>query len=259
MKEVQPWLALCEGLVTAERSLFLNYFSPPTYETLYRSLRNRHFLVFTTTACYLLLKIATILSTSLLRLEYVNIHGIPVEVVLKGNSDAANLQDGAFVDSQPLWTVWAHWQYQSGLPLGSTDRYAFQLFKSDLHKSSYSSTIAGTVDLFVPGLKCEIAEYSYSNVTWGTSHADSMYYSTNVTVQSSSCTVRDISGRTKSSTQDKFYPILYLAIGNCSEISADSLDSHRLVFVSTLSGRGSSLAVNATAWYVSRSITSNQP
>jgi len=247
MKEVQPWLALCEGPVSAERSLLLNYFSPPTYEALYRSLRNRHFLVFTTTACYLLLKVATILSTSLLHLEDVYVHRDPMGFVLKGEFDAANLQDSAFVDSQPLWTVWAHWQYQSGLPLGSTDRYAFQVFNSDLHKSSYSSTITGTVDLFVPDLECEIAEYSYSNVTYGTSHADSYAYSTNVTVQSSSCTVRSTTGRTYGSFQDDFYPILYTTIGNCSEISADSLDSRRLVFVNTLSGRGTSLAVNASA------------
>ena len=72
-KIILPWANMAKGPCSLDRSILLDYVSPFQLVTLWRSLRNRDWLISLTILIFFLLKILTIVSTGLFNLEPVHV------------------------------------------------------------------------------------------------------------------------------------------------------------------------------------------
>lgn len=132
----------------------MDYISPPEHYTLFASLKASHFLISSVVAGTILIKVMTILSTGLfvaanVPIEDTNATLLALDQFVPNGTGLDAVDDRAAIIVHNLFT------YNSLLPLGTTQEYAYPVFKatSDVHYSS----VTGSVDVFYSDLECETA------------------------------------------------------------------------------------------------------
>lgn len=125
IKQAIPWLELRRGTATANKSLLLNYVTPPVYECLYKSARMFHWSVTLAVSGTLILQLMTITSTNLLSLEYREMSQ-PATLAAIDAFDFMKNNGNPDKTAGPMF--WAIEKFNTSYPTGATPQYATQLF-----------------------------------------------------------------------------------------------------------------------------------
>ncbi|KAI1330789.1 hypothetical protein F5Y16DRAFT_424255 [Xylariaceae sp. FL0255] len=120
----------------------------------FQSLRNREFLVASTSTLLLILRLVIILSTGLITLSLtpVTTYNYPVTLQTAFTNNSANLVS---IGTLPAYTIYALANESLQYPAGLSENYAYQIFGSNLTDEAIIQT---TVDAFSSGLDCEPAD-----------------------------------------------------------------------------------------------------
>jgi Protein of unknown function (DUF3433) len=162
VKRLMPWAEMAKGPTIADKSLLLDYVSPTLPTAMYRSLRNRHFVVFTSIMVFIVMKIIMIFSTGLLVLENALVDAIPTKLLVANVFNASNFGDRNTGQSSLALAVYGVQKYNLPFPAGTTSEYTFQSFKPTKDSpASPSAILNGTVEYFAADLDCELADASY--------------------------------------------------------------------------------------------------
>ncbi|KAJ0120040.1 hypothetical protein J7T55_000893 [Diaporthe amygdali] len=232
-KTTSSWLSMARGNTRACQSLLLDYTSQLQPISVISALRYKDYTVAAATIASLLLKILLVLATSLITLS-------PATVV-KQHNISLNLKS-EFVDNSngilangSLASVYfaSMMNFNTTLPQGVSDTYAYQLVESDLLDTP--STLNTTVDGFLGEIDCEPANLypnglalniSKSTFLWGYDHNDS------IPITAGSCSFQVYPNRVLSGLdgeiEDGDY-IVGLQSGVCND--SDSKDNHRLAII----------------------------
>ncbi|KAL1614465.1 hypothetical protein SLS54_009723 [Diplodia seriata] len=127
IKQATPWTELQRGEAVTKNSLMLNYTTAPVYEVLVKSLRRSHYSVALVVSGTIILQLATIASTGLLRLEYRDIDR-QAEFIVLDHFDFLNNNGTTDMTVGPK--LWAIEQYNSSYPPGTSSKEATQSFAS---------------------------------------------------------------------------------------------------------------------------------
>ncbi|KAL0257631.1 hypothetical protein SLS55_006794 [Diplodia seriata] len=127
IKQATPWTELQRGETVTKDSLMLNYTTAPIYEILVKSLRRSHYSVALVVSGTIILQLATIASTGLLRLEYRDIDR-QAEFIVLDHFDFLNNNGTTDMTVGPK--LWAIEQYNSSYPAGTSPEEATQSFAS---------------------------------------------------------------------------------------------------------------------------------
>jgi hypothetical protein len=156
---------MADRYVPADRSVLLDYISPMLIVSLFKSLKNRHFLVVLTISEFILIKILVILSTGLLVLESIPIKPTNITLQTSGKFDGSTF-DPSYVDSGPALAALAIQSYSMPYPMFSNERYAVQSIDLPATWSDSSAgVLATTVEYFGADLDCEEAAFNYPSIT----------------------------------------------------------------------------------------------
>jgi Protein of unknown function (DUF3433) len=191
-KQLMPWAEMAKGPAIPDKSIMLDYVSPFLTTAMYRSFRNRHFVVFLTITVFIALKMIMIASTSLLILKNVVVRSVPTQLLVANVFDSGNQSHR---QSRAGLVVQGIQKYNLPFPTGTTSEYAFQYFRATADSSASASAILnGTVEYFTADIDCEVADRTYSlgntllnpeypgiyktSISTTTCHVDNAYMST---------------------------------------------------------------------------------
>ncbi len=164
-KLILPWANMAKGPCSADRSFLLDYVSPFQLVALWRSLRNRDWLVSSTILVFILLKILTVISTGLFSLESVPVEIPGQDMILIRSFNGTNFHKSAF-DMRPAFVVYGIQNLNLSYPLGTTEQYAFTEFEPRQHNAAQpSSNFTAMVDVFSSSLDCESGLLNLLNTT----------------------------------------------------------------------------------------------
>lgn len=241
-KEMLPWAELARGPVTAEKSLLLDYMSPFLVVSIWKAIRQRHWLILVTISGFLLIKAMTVISTGLLVLENVLVADRAGHFQLDNVFDASTFAHGQDADSESADIVYGVLAHQLNYPPGTTATQAFETFQAMPNSSvSPSVLLEATVDYFAADIDCEVGSIVYSNSTdeLGTSpHWElswwSQFYDANISTPS--CQVVNADMDAPDYTGSQFWGAgstltgykALLQTTNCSNMSLNSEESSRL-------------------------------
>lgn len=96
-----PWRLLSVELQPGKKGLLIDYISPNPAVVIWQSLRNRHWPVFTSASCSLLITLVTVLSTSLFVLRPVLVDRTNAEMHSTSHF-ASDSFDGGSVGASPM-------------------------------------------------------------------------------------------------------------------------------------------------------------
>jgi Protein of unknown function (DUF3433) len=162
-KQLMPWAEMAKGPAIPDKSILLDYVSPFLTTAMYRSFRNRHFVVFLTITVFITTKMIMIASTSLLVLQNVLVHSIPTQLLVENVFRASDLGNQGTGQSPPALVMHGIQKYNLPFPTGTTSEYTFQSFRATADSSASASAILnGTVDYFTADIDCEVEDISYS-------------------------------------------------------------------------------------------------
>lgn len=162
-KTTAPWFSMAQGNTAASQSLLLDYTSQFQPLSIISAFRYKDYTVAAATVTSLLIRIMLVLATSLITLS---------PAIVKYNSVCLN-QKSEFVDSLDglgengslaSANFGSILNFNTPLPQGVSDTYAYQLIESDLLDTP--STLNTTVDGFVGRLECEPANSSANDLIW---------------------------------------------------------------------------------------------
>lgn len=127
-KQIMPWVLLARGFQPARDSLLLDYVDGISFLDLFKSLRRRHWLVFSVIAGSFLIQLATVVSSGLFVSSRVLVHESDALLVAKD----AFARPGNFVaGSRPATNVFGALTSNLSFPAGTEREYAFQQFNMD--------------------------------------------------------------------------------------------------------------------------------
>jgi Protein of unknown function (DUF3433) len=172
---------MAQGPAIPDKSVMLDYLSPTLPSAMYRSLKNRHFVVFGTITVFIAIKIIMIVSTGLLLLENVLGNAIPTKLLVANEFDASKFSNSSTARSHAALTVHGILENNLPFPIGTTSDYAFQSFESTANSSASPSAILnGTVDYFTADIDCEVGDVSHTVALWPIDHLYEVYYNTSL-------------------------------------------------------------------------------
>lgn len=186
-KLVAPWIRLSQGAVPASRTLQLDYVGQFPPSAIFSSLRNRDYTVTIALTVSIIIKILITLSTGLITLTLVHIHG-----------DYPMILQDKFIDSDVNFSTTGNlpWHMMRGLSDwnmklsdGISKDYAFQSIQTNLPDAA---EIRATVDGMANSLDCQPAELGLLGASYvdRASYVDNVYTALlNVSVTSPGCNV----------------------------------------------------------------------
>ena len=237
-----PWAELARGPVTAEKSLLLDYISPSLLVSIWKAIKQRHWLILATVSGFVLIKAMTVISTGLLVLENVLVADRAGHFQLDNAFDASTFAHGQGADSESADIVYGVFSHRLIYPPGTTATQAFQTFQAMPNSTvSPSALLEATVDYFAADLDCEVGSIVYSNSTdesptsphWETTPL-SQFYETNISTPS--CQVVNADMDAPDNTGSGFWGTSGTLTGykallqtvNCTNLPLNSEESSRL-------------------------------
>lgn len=184
-KMIAPWERMSKQPTAASRSLLLDYVSQFQPFAMYRSLRNRDYIVSAATVTSVLLKIMTILSTGLITLSLttVNESGIPMVLQDKFVDDDTMLKSNSTL---PRYFMSGLANDTEEYPPGITKDFAFQTVETSLPATAQ---IRVTVDRLTNSLTCEPANLVLNEAEQAGFYGNIRMGWANLTLISPSCRV----------------------------------------------------------------------
>jgi Protein of unknown function (DUF3433) len=229
-KQLMPWAEMAKGPATPDKSVMLDYVSTFLTTAMYRSLRNRHFVVFITITVFITLKTIMIASTSLLVLQNVLVDSMPTQLLVENVFRASDLimSNGSTGQNRAAIIVNGIQNYNMSFPVGTTNEYTFQSFRATANSSaSASAVLNGTVEYFTADIDCEIGDVSYSPSYTFWNIDDLPFH--NVSVSTTTC---EFDNNHMSLSLPRSNSAVYAALMqpvNCTERDSGSNGSQRLM------------------------------
>ncbi|KAF2116381.1 hypothetical protein BDV96DRAFT_51302 [Lophiotrema nucula] len=162
-KQMAPWIAMSQGLASAERTILLDYLSPWNVRVLPRALKAKHYSVALGISGSLLIKLLILISTGLF---------VAQDISFPQHSTASTRQfkvptnfSGVQTDSLPrlvLDQIFTN-SSQPIFPLGTTQDKAYQSFAVPPNVSLANPSFSAEVDVLSSDLVCEAAPATFSN------------------------------------------------------------------------------------------------
>ncbi|KAJ6132458.1 hypothetical protein N7471_007673 [Penicillium samsonianum] len=157
--QMMPWVLMFKGPTPAAESVFLDYMSLLNVVSLYRSLRQKHFLVFLCVAGSLLLNGLSVISTGLFELDNRQIPRA-ADFTVTHQFDASNWNPLAS-DALPFVACLGYTGQNLTPPIGVHDSYIYSPFQpvdplmSDSSKLEANNEYEVDLDIFDMDLHCE--------------------------------------------------------------------------------------------------------
>ena len=224
-----PWLVLRQRGGNAEQTLLLDYITPLTWISLFRSIRSRHWLAAAAVVGTVALQTLALLSTGLLTSRT----RIYTETLSNGTSitkfDPISYKGGIergfnaqyATQNQKSWQLYFETtKYNMPFPRGTTDHHVYQQFD---HTSIGNNTSAALVDVFSPDLMCEAAEVV--DISQGSTYSITDTW----TVSSQGCSGIKISPSSTQFSQDTESMVFAVAANCTDQMPGD--DASRLTFL----------------------------
>lgn len=190
-KTTASWFSMAQGNTVASRSLLLDYTSQLQPTAIVSALRHKNYSVAGATMVSLLLKVLLVLSTSLITLSpatTVRHRSVPLRLKSEFVDDAAGvIANGSLAAANFASIV----RFNTSLPRGVSDTYAYQLIESDFLNTP--STLNTTVDGFFGNIDCQPANLSSSGLSWNLSEsvsAQGYFRDDPIPVLAGSCTLQ---------------------------------------------------------------------
>lgn len=162
-KTTAPWFSMAQGNTAASQSLLLDYTSQFQPLSMISAFRYKDYTVAAATMTSLLIRVMLVLATSLITLSPASVKHTSVCLNLK--SEFVDSLDGLKANGSLASANFASMlDFDTPLPQGVSDTYAYQLIESDLLDTP--STLNTTVDGFVGSLECEPANSSVNDLIW---------------------------------------------------------------------------------------------
>jgi len=137
MKQLTPWTAMWQKPQSAERSVLLDYISPISIVSLFRSVKHRDFGVFIAVSGSLFLKAVTVLSTGLfvtanIPITFENAPGALQDKFVSSDLTYYNRDTifGTNEEKRSAFIVYGVHNFNLSYPLGTTKDYAYQIFNT---------------------------------------------------------------------------------------------------------------------------------
>ncbi|KAI0966897.1 hypothetical protein F4678DRAFT_483533 [Xylaria arbuscula] len=235
-KLIAPWIYLHRKPVNVEKALLLDYIAmfPPL--VMFRSFKNRHFLVATTSTVSSLLSILIVLSSGLITLSPTPVHKNNIPVVLQTSfvNNATNLLYG---DSIPWLTMTGLISGVLKNPDGVTERFAYQTFDTDLPTTA---EVRATVDAISTGLDCENASLDSFSTYRFLDQESQAQIGLNLTLSSPTCHtgvpdvgITPLNGSEVNATHpiSSGYYVGFMTPRNCKNASNDFVEDFDIVVI----------------------------
>ncbi|KAI5457130.1 hypothetical protein BGZ63DRAFT_365560 [Mariannaea sp. PMI_226] len=216
-----PWLRMMHAPTEIDKSLLLDYASKFPPWAMIKAARNNDWLVASTLAVGLLLKIVIIFSTAIItpRLTMASNHNSLITLEANFSQSNAGLQN---IGSLPYFAMVGLQENNMSFPNGISARAAYLPFSSD---SDDFMTLNATVDGFAGGLECETASLTLSKVRFMDGNVQM-----NLTAETSNCTTKQtILSSHFSTTGNQTLPRKFIVLqsGGCN--GSSNIDSQRIV------------------------------
>ncbi|KAJ5831711.1 hypothetical protein N7474_000022 [Penicillium riverlandense] len=164
--QLMPWVLMSRGPTPASESIFLDYLSNWNIESLFRSVKQKHYLVSLGIVGSLLLNAVTVFSTSLFELTAVSItQATNLTVTHEFNASSWN---PIYNDGRPVAACLGFIKQNMSRPIGIHDPYVYPPFKSSNIDPTDNYTIAvdhkylAELDIFEPTLECSPATVNWN-------------------------------------------------------------------------------------------------
>ena len=159
VKSLIPWDELQRGPVGSKKSLLLDYISPLQVVSLFKAFLAGHIPIIATIATFILLKIATILSTGSIILLPTNIarNDFPLLSTLRFDSTSFDSDSDVSITSSPVYSYYGSMAQGIPWPSGTLSDLAYMPVTFDSGSDTRlpeNVTLAGNVDAFVPLMDC---------------------------------------------------------------------------------------------------------
>lgn len=133
-KQIMPWSIMNCNETIAKQSLTLNYLTSSILGSLYRSLKGGHFLVSLSICGSLLLRLAIIFSSGLLRLEYKSVTSsgrLRFQDTFDLSKSVHHADRGPLFPEEKSLGYWSILKYGLSYPSGTTSLSAVQSFTAN--------------------------------------------------------------------------------------------------------------------------------
>ena len=234
-KLILPWANMAKGPCSADRSFLLDYVSPFHLVALWRSLRNREWLISSTILSFILLKILTVVSTGLFSLELVPVEISGQKMILLRSFNGTNFLESDF-DMRPAFVVYGIQNLNLSYPSGTTEQYAFTEFQPRRQNAAQpDSNYTAMIDVFSSSLDCEPGLLSLLNTTKyreanvSISGKDTQFSTFfNVNVSTSDCQIYNIPLGPPGGHTSEYWAKMQKV--SCSNLLSNDTTYHRVMF-----------------------------
>lgn len=176
--QLMPWVLMSRGPTRASHAVLLDYMSDWNVICLFRSLKNKHFIVSLSVAGSFLISALTVFSTGLFSINETPISRDVELLVTQAFNTTEYEYDPWNVDSSPFALHLAVDQYNMTPPVGVVANHAFPSFHDDLSTGQAGTSniypdsheYRADVDVFTMELDCEEAPVTFHNGTITASH-----------------------------------------------------------------------------------------
>jgi hypothetical protein len=240
-KAAAPWLRMAKGPADVDKTLLLDYLSMINPTSIIRSLKNRDFLVTSTSSVTFILRVLVVLAAALITPTLISVGDAPTSMTVQG----AFANDLNGLNSKASLAFFAMLGLQTEnltLANGLDRRLAYQPFTSSLPATAQ---LRATVDGFSGGLDCDAAQA----VLQGAQFLQAGSSVLNVTVSTANCVARQrIFSTTLLSPQNSnaAKTILSFQPGSCDNSTALN-DGRVVVVVASVNIEAASVPRNSTA------------
>lgn len=166
-KTTASWFSMAQGNTIASQSLLLDYTSQLQPTAIVSALRHKNYAVAGATMVSLFFKVLLVLATSLITLSpatTVRHRSVPLRLTSEFVDNPAGLTANGPLAAANFASIV---RYNTSLPRGVSDKYAYQLIESDFLNTP--STLNTTVDGFFGNIDCQPANLSSSGLSWNLS------------------------------------------------------------------------------------------
>lgn len=142
-KQIMPWSIISSNGAITEHGLMLNYLTSSMLGSLYRSLKRRHFLISLGICGSLLLRLAIIFSSGLLRLEYRSVTSasdLRFQDTFDLSKKVNHAERGPLFPEEKSLGYWSILKYGLSYPSGTTSRSAVQSFTASEDSKCWSQS-----------------------------------------------------------------------------------------------------------------------
>lgn len=163
-KYIQPWASLANGPLPAEQTILLDYITAFQVSAFWQALKLKHATIAATILIFILIKVLTVVSTGLFTLQEMPLAGAAHLMQATTVFDASAGLPLDKIDSRAAMALYGHSEYGMSLPNGTTEQYAFQLFRPTTDLTDNVDAYNASVDVFfADGWDCETGELTYES------------------------------------------------------------------------------------------------